>query len=814
MIGSRFQKKRILGLFIVLFAFGLSSLTADDPETLYTPRNTLVPDTYLCDEFYWEDRLDLDAKYDSLYPNAEQLTLWGEQYSSSGRYNCHGYAWHMIGDDAINDPVWIGYYSPGQVHKYWDDESYSEVSTSNATTIKYSGDHSATVYSGNTYISKWGSAPLMRHHKDYHPGIYGNPSKYLRKNPATPSDFATIPAAVSDAVASQIVHVDPGAPTMSSNVTIPSDVTFSPHTNVSVPSGKTLTFASGSSLDLYCSYIKSTGGTIIRQSGVSVSPDISVKSGSTLKGQYSIIQVAIYNANSGQDVYVASGSYSGFDMKTGVDVIGAGSASTTIFLQVNFDDVTCTTLSNVTVKSKIVMNSGWDNMISNAIVEKTIELNYGYPQIISGVEADHVTSPDIDIYHGSAEVDGFTSTRIKDWGIYLHNTSDMDIYDSSIEGKDRAIYLEGNSSTSVDDIYFCHNDYDIYAGIQSSGYAGYGTVFSGNPAHTTYGDVDYPYDWECCGFYKRVVSKDGMSAGVLNISTTPAESDDPGLAEYQQALEVYRAIRQKLRVDIKAGKKPNRQQYASDYSNAMDLFKQVVDKYPGTLSSIKALVKVASCYWALNQPQSLSDYLDKIVDNYHYSVLKPHARNLLIPYHLHMKDYQQALQLSDEILADPPDENLSCDALYGKGIIYLYYSEDTTRASEVFQQVLALYPDNPTALSAQSKLEDMGIEYVAPYSALAQVTSEELTIQSYPNPSNPSATLSFSLPEEGDVTLVIYDLLGQEVATLVDGYMDAGRRQVIWSGKTAGGRELPTGIYIARLITPAATRSIKLVLLK
>ncbi|MCH7859034.1 MAG: T9SS type A sorting domain-containing protein, partial [Candidatus Marinimicrobia bacterium] len=86
--------------------------------------------------------------------------------------------------------------------------------------------------------------------------------------------------------------------------------------------------------------------------------------------------------------------------------------------------------------------------------------------------------------------------------------------------------------------------------------------------------------------------------------------------------------------------------------------------------------------------------------------------------------------------------------------------------------------------------------------------------QNYPNPFNPSTTLRFDLSVASDVTMIVYDLLGREVVRLVEDQLQPGTHQVLWDGKTAGGRDVPTGIYIARMSTPAYTRSIKLVLLK
>ena len=84
----------------------------------------------------------------------------------------------------------------------------------------------------------------------------------------------------------------------------------------------------------------------------------------------------------------------------------------------------------------------------------------------------------------------------------------------------------------------------------------------------------------------------------------------------------------------------------------------------------------------------------------------------------------------------------------------------------------------------------------------------------HPNPLNPNTTIRFDLPETVDISIVVYDLMGREVARLVDRDMTAGYHQVIWDGRTVHGREVPTGIYIARLVTPEFTKSIKMLLLK
>ncbi len=86
--------------------------------------------------------------------------------------------------------------------------------------------------------------------------------------------------------------------------------------------------------------------------------------------------------------------------------------------------------------------------------------------------------------------------------------------------------------------------------------------------------------------------------------------------------------------------------------------------------------------------------------------------------------------------------------------------------------------------------------------------------QNYPNPFNLQTTIQFALPVTTHVTILVYDLLGREVVRLIDGFREPGYQQVVWNGRTATGKAVPSGIYIARLVTPDYTKSIKMLLLK
>jgi hypothetical protein len=81
--------------------------------------------------------------------------------------------------------------------------------------------------------------------------------------------------------------------------------------------------------------------------------------------------------------------------------------------------------------------------------------------------------------------------------------------------------------------------------------------------------------------------------------------------------------------------------------------------------------------------------------------------------------------------------------------------------------------------------------------------------QNYPNPFNPSTTISFNLPESGKVILKIYDMIGKEIETLVEGYKEAGIYTVNFNAE-----ELASGMYLYSLSTNGFTETKKMLFMK
>lgn len=86
--------------------------------------------------------------------------------------------------------------------------------------------------------------------------------------------------------------------------------------------------------------------------------------------------------------------------------------------------------------------------------------------------------------------------------------------------------------------------------------------------------------------------------------------------------------------------------------------------------------------------------------------------------------------------------------------------------------------------------------------------------QNFPNPFNPVTTIRYDLPEDSNVDLKIYNVLGQEVRALISGRVQAGQRAVVWNGKNDSGSEVGSGVYVYRLRAGTKVMSRKMLLLK
>jgi len=86
--------------------------------------------------------------------------------------------------------------------------------------------------------------------------------------------------------------------------------------------------------------------------------------------------------------------------------------------------------------------------------------------------------------------------------------------------------------------------------------------------------------------------------------------------------------------------------------------------------------------------------------------------------------------------------------------------------------------------------------------------------QNYPNPFNSNTIIRFDLPRRSDVTIRIYNILGQLVNTLVDRNANPGYHSIIWDGKNASGKSVASGIYLYNIVAGDYRSSKKMTIIK
>lgn len=92
--------------------------------------------------------------------------------------------------------------------------------------------------------------------------------------------------------------------------------------------------------------------------------------------------------------------------------------------------------------------------------------------------------------------------------------------------------------------------------------------------------------------------------------------------------------------------------------------------------------------------------------------------------------------------------------------------------------------------------------------------TETRIYQTYPNPANPSTTITFSIRETCHVRLAIYNVNGQLIRSLIDGRMNSGAYDITWNGTDNNGNQAQSGIYFCRFRAGGYSDGMKILLLK
>ncbi|HEX7574503.1 MAG TPA: FlgD immunoglobulin-like domain containing protein [Bacteroidota bacterium] len=169
--------------------------------------------------------------------------------------------------------------------------------------------------------------------------------------------------------------------------------------------------------------------------------------------------------------------------------------------------------------------------------------------------------------------------------------------------------------------------------------------------------------------------------------------------------------------------------------------------------------------------------------------------------------YEDAIAMFQALHADyPGNPGVDKFALFNIGEIYQVCLNNHLKTVESLTHFRSKYPYDPLAPVAGLLISSTA----GPLASSPQVRGGTATSggpgpaafelePNYPNPFNPSTRIGYSLSESVNVSLVIYDVLGREIATLADAHQQAGRYTVTWNSTQGSGVRVSSGVYFARL---------------
>lgn len=259
----------------------------------------------------------------------------------------------------------------------------------------------------------------------------------------------------------------------------------------------------------------------------------------------------------------------------------------------------------------------------------------------------------------------------------------------------------------------------------------------------------------------------------------------------------------------------------SEYEEAIDCFEQVALNDTTTGLRVGAVSNLLTAYRRSETPYcNLFQFLNTIAETTQDFRVRLEANNTIARANREMAEYQAAIGHYESIILDPT--TLFEDSIFAvidAGYAYLEAAANgngkRSDGGEVFGEIAELRPLN-RAVQDQKVAMLMSLLRNRSYSIAERVElPEEFVLQpAYPNPFNPTVTIPFGLPASSKINVVVYNVLGQHIVTLVDGIQQAGYHRVVWDGRSASGTPLSSGVYFIKMEAPHFVKTRKIVMLK
>ena len=101
------------------------------------------------------------------------------------------------------------------------------------------------------------------------------------------------------------------------------------------------------------------------------------------------------------------------------------------------------------------------------------------------------------------------------------------------------------------------------------------------------------------------------------------------------------------------------------------------------------------------------------------------------------------------------------------------------------------------------------LEYIQVHSDNNSINDVTFALSNFPNPFNPTTTIAFSIQNDSNVEISVFNIKGQKIKTLVNSSFTKGSHSIIWNGDNNLGKPVSSGVYMYKLVVDGDTEAVK-----
>jgi len=242
---------------------------------------------------------------------------------------------------------------------------------------------------------------------------------------------------------------------------------------------------------------------------------------------------------------------------------------------------------------------------------------------------------------------------------------------------------------------------------------------------------------------------------------------------------------------------------SGQFEEAVNAYQEYIEVVENSFEKQIALQRVLSASIGGNFPlSSLLDYYQSFIESDPDSQIVKTASSLKTQVKVHIGEYASAISDYENIILNNPTLEDSVYAVINAGAAYLVMEQNSVTIQSAMP---GLKPESQidfeeTKWSLLTLLYFNNAGILGNGDGMTQLLPKEFKLhQNYPNPFNPETVISYDLPELSEVKLEIFNISGQKVITLIDGFESPGYKSVVWNGTSDNEKSVASGMYIYRI---------------